>query len=801
MEYLRQQKWRATLVVVMVGCLSVLISFPGFPGAAQPGLDLHGIQLSAEEQKALQEQGFIVRPTNYSSFYAFYKEAAANGDPLLVTTDAVLDVTNAVLGHLIIATELQLKPPLQELTNVLVDASRAQWESASSPELKEAALHNWAYFTVAQHLLGDGDKVPAPIKPLVQGEIDLITAHAGPARSPLFGYQEDYRAYDAQASFPSLRGYLQAMTWYERMGLRLNPGDTDDARAHGQQETLRALLITYALEHNPQALAEWRRICKITAILEGGADNLTVDDYLTLMKRVFQPLSSAEELAKADKLQAFIEGARQLKQPRLIPPWLAVDSSALKRWEDHALDFSVFGRRFAPDAYVFQQLAYPNVGTASRPRSLPNGLDLMAAYGSPTAASLLKQSCAFSFRDYDTKLSQLHSALIGGNSLSLPTRWLDVLRSLFAPRRGATALQVLGSDAWQRKALQTALGGWIERGHLFSSPSSPAEADSVTSSAQTYGYVEPYPELYAKLSSLASDLQMELATLGVSFSQPLLKQLADLQKLLNRSENIADQELAGKDLSSNDLNFIQKIGLTLETLSQLPMPVAKALNAQQTGTVPMVTELYPDYRDQMALQAGLGHVFMLLALIQTKDGAQVVHGGTFSYYEFQQPLGKRITEKEWETKVAHGGLPPLWWAEEYVMQPYDIVPFTPVDSGVLSGITRPAQLVVRDEATWKELWQEHASVSFPAPALPQIDFAREMVIAVFAGERFTMGYTVVITQIKQFNDGLQIHYTINVPGPNCFVEQTLSQPFAIVKIPRSDKPVSFIAHCKEKSCQ
>ena len=801
MGYLTQQKRRVTIVAVMVGCLSVLVSFPGFPAAATPELNLHGIRLSTEEQKVLQEQGFIVRPTNYNSFYALYEKAAADGDPVLVTTDAIIDVTNTVLGQLIFATELQLKPMLQGVTNFLVEASRAQWETAASPELKDATLHNWAYFTVAQHLLGGSDKIPVQIEPFVQGEIDLITAHVGPARSPLFGYQEDYRAYDIQASPSSLRGYLQAMAWYERMSFRLNPGDSVDARTQWQQETLRALLITYALEHNPRALAEWRQIYRITSILNGSADNLTVDDCLTLMNRIWHPLNSVAELAKTDKLQAFIGEAKQLKQPRLIPPWLAIDSSISKRWENYALDFSVFGRRFSPDAYVFQQLTYPNVGTASRPRSLPAGLDLMAAYGSPTAASLLKKSCAFSFRDYDTRLSQLRSALTGGKSLSLSARWLDALSSLFAFHHGTTALQALGSDAWQRKALQTALAGWIEGGHYFSSASSPASAGPVTSLAQAYGYVEPYPELYAKLSSLASALETELTTLGVTFSQPLRERLADLKKLLHKLEDIAKQELAGKDLSEDDLTFIQRIGTTLETLSQLPAPLATAATAQQMGILPIVTDIYADYRDQIALQAGLGHVFMLLALLRTKDGIQVVRGGVFSYYEFPQPLRKRITEGEWKAEVVQGGFPPLWWAEEYVVQPYDTIPFTLLNSGVHSGITRPAQLVVRDEAAWKALWQEHTSASIPAPALPKIDFAREMVIAIFAGERFTMGYTVTITQIKQFNTGLQVDYTINMPGPSCLVEQTLSQPFTIVKIPRSDKPISFIAHCNEQSCQ
>ncbi len=47
------------------------------------------------------------------------------------------------------------------------------------------------------------------------------------------------------------------------------------------------------------------------------------------------------------------------------------------------------GQRFVPDAYIFRQLIYRNVGTPDNRRGLPMGLDLLAAMGSERAYQIL----------------------------------------------------------------------------------------------------------------------------------------------------------------------------------------------------------------------------------------------------------------------------------------------------------------------------------------------------------------------------------------------------------------------------
>jgi len=125
-----------------------------------------------------------------------------------------------------------------------------------------------------------------------------------------------------------------------------------------------------------------------------------------------------------------------------------------------------------------------------------------------------------------------------------------------------------------------------------------------------------------------------------------------------------------------------------------------------------------------------------------------------------------------------------------------------VDRGVFSGMTHAVEWVIRDEEGWVALWKEHTSIIFPAPPLPAIDFNREMVIAVFAGEQPTGGYVVTVTEVKQLEEGrgLKVYYTVEAPGSECFVEQIFTQPFHIIKLPHSKQLVGFAPHYEVKPC-
>src|SRR5687768_7556191 len=61
-----------------------------------------------------------------------------------------------------------------------------------------------------------------------------------------------------------------------------------------------------------------------------------------------------------------------------------------------------------------------------------------------------------------------------------------------------------------------------------------------------------------------------------------------------------------------------------------------------------------------------------------------------------------------------------------------------------SAIAAPLRAVVRDATTWRGAWATIWGDVSPAPALPTVDFSRDMVVVAALGQRPTGGFSIVI---------------------------------------------------------
>jgi len=121
-------------------------------------------------------------------------------------------------------------------------------------------------------------------------------------------------------------------------------------------------------------------------------------------------------------------------------------------------------------------------------------------------------------------------------------------------------------------------------------------------------------------------------------------------------------------------------------------------------------------------------------------------------------------------------------ATEIAMKPALPVSFRSVGKGYRSGVRVPLQVVARSQNDWTALWRQHVSDDLSSRPPPTIDFEKEVVVALFLGERPTGGYDVQISRAEQTNDGLIIYYREKDPSPGGMVIQALTQPFHIVRI-------------------
>jgi hypothetical protein len=112
---------------------------------------------------------------------------------------------------------------------------------------------------------------------------------------------------------------------------------------------------------------------------------------------------------------------------------------------------------------------------------------------------------------------------------------------------------------------------------------------------------------------------------------------------------------------------------------------------------------------------------------------------------------------------------------------------TTIARGSLSGIEQPRQVAVRDHATWRALWKEHA----PGQEPPPVDFTTRTVLAVFLGSRTTAGYAVEIARVERVEHDSIVHFRESRPGRDQMLAQVVTTPFHIVSVSRLEGSITF----------
>jgi hypothetical protein len=126
--------------------------------------------------------------------------------------------------------------------------------------------------------------------------------------------------------------------------------------------------------------------------------------------------------------------------------------------------------------------------------------------------------------------------------------------------------------------------------------------------------------------------------------------------------------------------------------------------------------------------------------------------------------------------------------------------YTRLYSGPTSGFSEPAELVIRDAAAFEQVFASAMGEDMLVPPVPDVRFAREMVIVLALGQRNTGGYGIRFDGITADGTGATVRYTTTSPGPNCMTTQMLTSPVEIVSVPRVEGPVRFDARRVVEPC-
>jgi hypothetical protein len=113
-------------------------------------------------------------------------------------------------------------------------------------------------------------------------------------------------------------------------------------------------------------------------------------------------------------------------------------------------------------------------------------------------------------------------------------------------------------------------------------------------------------------------------------------------------------------------------------------------------------------------------------------------------------------------------------------------------AGARSLISKPRNVVARDEKAFAALWAEHAKkLDGTVPPMPRVDFRKYDVVAVFLGSEPTGGHAAEIGDIKRDGKKAVIKVTHWKPGPGMMVIQSFTTPFAMKAVPKLPPTVTF----------
>ncbi len=114
-----------------------------------------------------------------------------------------------------------------------------------------------------------------------------------------------------------------------------------------------------------------------------------------------------------------------------------------------------------------------------------------------------------------------------------------------------------------------------------------------------------------------------------------------------------------------------------------------------------------------------------------------------------------------------------------------------------TGIGESRRLVIRDANGWAQFWSE-----LGVGDRPSVDFNRDVVVAVAAGQRPTGGYEIVIDRVTQSDGQMTVEVVERTPGPNCMTTASLTQPVDVVVVPAADaKSLSFLERKEIRDCR
>jgi len=108
--------------------------------------------------------------------------------------------------------------------------------------------------------------------------------------------------------------------------------------------------------------------------------------------------------------------------------------------------------------------------------------------------------------------------------------------------------------------------------------------------------------------------------------------------------------------------------------------------------------------------------------------------------------------------------------------------------------------VIKDKGEWESLWARLFPELSERRPLPEIDFERRTLLAVFQGNKPTSGYEISIREVVESENAVEVSVKAFAPGKHCLVTGSDTSPFHIIEIQKTEKEVVFKVKQRIRNC-
>ncbi len=644
------------------------------------------LALNGAEQDALARNGFVISERRrFPSFVYGYSTLYMEDLPLYVSADSILYAVHESYDTILMSIELAaLSPTL----NRLLDAMRGALARGAASELPAGArAHADLSLSVAKSLLAGSFEGPvaagdaAAALRLYNGAVAAdgwqdITLFDVPRRV-------DFSQFKARGHYTrseQLARYFRAMMWLGRIDFRILETQ-DDGRQLFHRKQLEAAYVLRALMDDA-SVSHWRNIDRTVEAFVGEPDNMTLPELDGLLADL--GVASASGLSALDDAriaQAVVSGGYGTQR---ISSHIMVNGLG-KGTLPLSSTFLLFGQRYVLDSHVFSNVVYDRAKGGSVLRMMPNPLDAsFAALGNDQAGQLLAPE--LERYDYASDLASMRLLADAHPpqfwDANLYNLWLGALRSL-SPNASATGLpKVATTEAWGRRLLNTQHASWAELRH-----------DTILYTKQSYtggavcefpdAYVDPYPELFARIGQFASRGAALVPGLDFGTYPALAQQLssyfAELQRVALTLRQMAENQRTGTSHSAEHMAFINET-VVLQNGCGSPAGFTgwyARLFFQPSDAIeldPVIADVHTQPTDEAGnrvgrvLHVGTGLPRLMVVTADTCSGPRAYAGLASSYFERITENFDRLDDKRWKDEIVAATPPDVPWMQSLVVR-------------------------------------------------------------------------------------------------------------------------------------